>query len=135
MPGCPSNAAYREPLPISCPPDVAGPTNGKCAWRAVASNPPTVLDFASIAALDPKRQAKTPPHKLCELRSVSLFVNKEAAAALRKLPKKGHLRFVALVELVAGSGCMQTNSRSGHVHWWPFASATPENQVRQIEGV
>ena len=131
MPGCPTNAAYRETLPLNCPPPGAVPTHSIKAWRAVANSPVQDVDFHSVAYLNPGREAKASDVGKCSLRSVSLFTIREEAAKVQKLKGKEHLIYVALINLAPTLGCMEQSS--SHVHWWPLGSCVPVSLVSKIE--
>ena len=112
--------AYREPLPLDCPPDDAVEIAGRrVVYRLVRHNPPVDDDFRSQRAERPDAMFREVTE--CQARGLSVFSG--SSHALRRA-KSGKLKGAMLCEVTLdrGSGRIRrTGNRSGHQTWWPLA--------------
>lgn len=113
--------AYREPLPVDCPPDDAEEINFlRIVYRLVRNDPPSDVDFRSKRAQSPNHRFREPDSE-CILRGLSVFSTPRDA---EKLLEARYWRgaSVCRVELGPGAGSiLQTGENSDHYTWWPLA--------------
>lgn len=117
---------WAEELPEGCPPEDAFDASGQVLYRFVKTNPATMFDFASHAALG---LTKSPTQ--CGSRSVSLFASLSRCQAMRDLPRfRGN--GIAELELPVGSGVLKEGKNSHH-DWWPCGASNPVLFIRTIQ--
>lgn len=124
----PVSPEFREKLPKGCPPGNASSKGFEEVYRLVDNNPPVQTDFDSHEALGLKRIHGACP---CRWASCSLFIKKQAALSLKKLPKFKE-KFVASMAIPDNVGVSRV--RKGHVDFWMFKSFDPTAAVLDVEG-
>ncbi len=114
---------YKENLSsiqgATCPPAHAIEPQNLTAFRLVTSVPPIDGDFDSYQV-----RGKTRPQDVdeCRWHSCSLFKDKSQLLNATGLPKiRGKWAGIVKVTLVAGSGRVVSNARTGHIDWWRYA--------------
>ena len=114
-----NNLIYLEPLPKGCPPESAKLVEKQTyVFRLVRTNPPTMNDFRSQIAENPKFKFSRVSE--CRARGLSVFSTITALEKALKLPKFRDWR-VCCVTLDVGAGnIQQTGNDHKHYTWWPL---------------
>lgn len=127
------STSFAETLPNECPPIDAIDQALKPAFRIVDGSTVNGEHFKSHAA-----KGMSPPTNLdaCRWASCSLFLEKEAAIAMTKLPRKRMAApHIAELSISAGSGCSKVNSSTKHVDFWMYAGFDPTKALIKLEPV
>jgi hypothetical protein len=111
--------SYREPLPEGCPPDAAEEIGApREVFRLVRTKPPTLDDFRSQRAANPKAVFRVSE---CQARGLSVFADRRDSERALKLPMlRG--RLICRLRLEVGAGRIQQTGRPSHHTWWPLAA-------------
>ena len=114
---------FREELPAGCPPETAKEIRSRLeVFRLVRTTPPTMADFRSARAENPRRPFH--PAQECQAYGLSVNTDRRDSENARKLPfLRG--RRICKVTLRLGAGYIQNTSNPSnpsHHTWWPFAS-------------
>ena len=114
-----NNLIYLEPLPEGCPPESAKLIEEQtCVFRLVRINPPTMNDFKSQRAKNPKGEFSNISE--CQARGLSVFSTIFASKNVLKLAKFRDWK-VCCVTLNVGAGNIQQTGRTHeHYTWWPL---------------
>jgi hypothetical protein len=108
----PCQVGWAELLPAECPCGGSANTCGETVFRVAASNPATLADFASHAALYSDRRYTNE----CKARAISVWCDLSHCVELLKLPRlKGG--FIVALTLPPGAGALKGGT-TGHVSWW-----------------
>lgn len=113
---------WYEELPEDCPPKGAGAPATHPHFRVVRSIPPTDCDFVSHRALHPNRAFPVPE---CQARAVSLYLIRNSASKILKLPRYKGGSIVSLALPSSAGLTKKTPGKPGHVSWWRQANFDP----------
>lgn len=123
---------FLEDLPPKCPPEAAEDRAIQSAFRVVRNLNPTVDEFKSYAALG---RPLSPMDDICRFASCSLFLCREKASRLAKMPRMraSGAKFIAEITIDSGSGLSLIKNK--HVDFWMYSSFDPPSSIRAVEPV
>ena len=109
---------YKEPLPVSCPPEAAEEIQvNRLLFRLVKSLPPTDEDFKSQRALKPDARFDVSE---CLVRGLSVDTERSGIEKTAKLPHFRKRR-ICSVRVGPGAGRLLQTFQPTHHTWWPLA--------------